>query len=125
MDHNATVDRCAPSICIHNTDRRVRLAINLRVRFDLFCALPEDRVFQKIDIGFLAGSRVPFKLFSVSVCVRISSLVSAFDTGLLDKLLGFIDADSPGFGSVFGLCGVGCSATDGFLGGLNVVHFNW
>lgn len=103
----------------------MRLAINLRVRFDLLRALPEDRVFQQINIGLLAGSRVPFKLFPVSVCVRVSSLVSAFDAGLLDKFFGFIDADSPGFGSVLGLCGVGCCATDGFLGGLIVVHFNW
>lgn len=63
----------------------MRLAINLRVRFDLLSALPEDRVFQQIDIGLLAGSRVPFKLFPVSVCVRVFSLVSAFDAGFLDK----------------------------------------
>lgn len=74
----------------------MRLAINLRVRYDLLRALPEDRVFQQIDIGLLAGSRVSFKLFPVFVCVWVSSLVSAFDAGLLDKFFGFFDADSPG-----------------------------
>jgi hypothetical protein len=124
MNHDATVNRRAPCIRIHNTNRRVRLLINLLVWVDLLRTLPENRVLQQIDVGLLAGGRVPLDFVRVSKCVRVSSLVSAFDPGSLDEVLGIVDADGPGLGGVFALAGVCCCATDGALGRSVIVCFN-
>lgn len=65
MNHDTTVNRRTPRIRIHNTNRRVRLLVNLPIWVDLPGTPPENRILQQIDVGLLASSRVPFEFVRV------------------------------------------------------------
>ena len=54
--------------------------------------------------------------------MRVSSRVTAFDTGSLDEVFGIVDVDSPGLGGVFAfVAGIGCGAANGALGRWSVI----
>lgn len=121
MNHDSTVDRRTSRVGVDNADGTVRLLIHLSTEFELFMALPEDRVFHQVDVGLLASRRIPFNPVCVSKAVWVSAWALG-KLGLLDDFLGVVDADSPGL--CFVLLGVGhvCGpTTDGLLGFISVL----